>query len=107
MKLINKTTAAAQSKTFNINTFVQGDAAFTKYNFPMHTTFQVTGGTLGATEYVALEYQDGTSWRAANVEGNDGKILDSDNSIVTIYGRMINVRLNKSITSAALGLEVV
>lgn len=107
MKIIPNTTEAAQTISFNINTDVQGEAEFTKFNFPIRTTFQITGGTLGESEYVTLEYLDGATWRVANIGGNAGKILDSNNALATIYGRMKNVRLKKSVTSTAIGVEVV
>jgi hypothetical protein len=66
----------------------------------------VTGGALGAGEYVKLQYHDGTDWRDANIGGNDGKILDENNAVVTVYGRMTSIRLSKSLTSSALGVEV-
>ena len=107
MNLIINTTAGASSTAFNINTFVQGDAEFAGKNYPLHTTFRITGGVLGAAEYVLLEYKDETNWRVANIDGNEGKLLDSDNSVATIYGRMINARLSKTATATALGVEVV
>jgi hypothetical protein len=100
---IAKQTDAAVSSTFSIATDFQNVPA----NNRLSATFRVTGGALGASEYVKLQYHDGTDWRDANVDGNDGKILDEDNAVHTIYGRMTSIRLSKSATSAALGVEVV
>ncbi len=107
-QLIVATTAAAQCTAFDINIDKPvTPAEFAQGNYPQGSTFRITGGTLGADEYVTLEYKDGTNYRAANVDGNDGKILDEDNAVRTVYGRMTDIRLNKSATSSALGVEVV
>jgi hypothetical protein len=106
--LITPQTAAAQSDSLDINIDNKPvtPAAFAQGNYPQGTTFRVTGGALGAGEYVKLQYNDGTDWRDATIEGNDAKILDEDNACATIYGRMTDVRVNKSATSSALGVEV-
>jgi len=70
-------------------------------------TFRIIGAGLGAGEYVKLQYHDGTAWRDANINGNDAKILDEDNSVCTVYGRMIDMRVSKSVTAANIGVEVV
>lgn len=107
--LITATTAAAQSDSIDINIDNKPvtPAAFAQGNYPQGSTFRVTGGALGAGEYVKLQYNDGTDWRDANIEGNAGKILDEDNAVATIYGRMTGIRVSKSATSAALGVEAV
>lgn len=106
--VIEAQTDAAQSERLDINTSRPvTNAAFDDGNFPLNTTFRVTGGALGAGEYVVLKYNDGTDWRTANQEGDDGKILDENNAIHTVYGRMTYCRLEKSATSAALGVEAV
>lgn len=108
-QLITPQTAAAQSDSLDINIDHKPvtPAAFDQGNYPQGTTFRVTGGALGTGEYVKLQYNDGTDWRDANIEGNEGKILDVDNAVATIYGRMTDIRLSKSATSSALGVEVV
>ena len=106
--LITATTAAAQSAAIDINTTRPvTPAAFDQGNYPVGTTFRVTGGALGTDEYVKLQYNDGTDWRDANIGGDDGKILDENNAVKTVYGRMTDVRVNKSVTANALGVEVV
>lgn len=107
--LITNQTAAAQSDSIDINIDHKPvtPAAFDQGNYPQGTTFRVTGGALGSGEYVTLQYHDGTDWRDANIGGNDGKILDADNAVRTIYGRMTSIRVNKSATASALGVEVV
>jgi hypothetical protein len=99
---IAKQTDAAVSSTFSIATDYQNVPA----NNRLQATFRVTGGALGTGEYVKLQYHDGTEWRDANIEGNEGKILDVDNAVATIYGRMTNIRVEKSVTANALGVEV-
>jgi hypothetical protein len=108
-QLITNQTAAAQSGSIDINIDNKPvtPAAFDQGNYPQGTTFRVTGGALGAGEYVTLQYHDGTGWRDATIEGNDAKILDEDNAVATIYGRMTDIRVSKSVTSAALGVEAV
>jgi hypothetical protein len=106
--LITPQTAAAQSDSLDINIDKHvTPAAFAQGNYPQGSTFRITGGALAAGEYVTLEYADGANWRTANIEGNEGKILDEDNACATIYGRMTNIRLNKSVTASELGVEVV
>jgi hypothetical protein len=106
---ITAQTAAAQSASFDINLDNKSltEASISAGNYPLGMTFRVIGGALGAGEYVKLQYHDGTDWRDANIGGNDGKILDADNAVRTIYGRMTSIRVNKSVTSSALGVEVV
>lgn len=107
-QLIINQTAAAQSGSIDINIDNKPvtPAAFDQGNYPQGTTFRVTGGALGAGEYVTLEYADGANWRTATIEGNSGKILDEDNACATIYGRMTGIRVNKSLTASELGVEV-
>lgn len=106
--IIAPQTAAAQSDRFDIDTTRPvTPAAFEQGNFPLGTTFRITGGALGAGEYVVMEYLDGTDWRVANQEGDAGKVLDENNAIHTVYGRMTGMRLNKSGTASALGVEAV
>jgi hypothetical protein len=100
---ITPQTDAADSDTFSINSDNYGGTS----SYRQGATFRVTGGVLGSGEYVKLQYTDGTNWIDAEVEGDEGKVLDADNSIRTIYGRMTNVRLSKSETVAARGVEVV
>jgi hypothetical protein len=99
---IAKQTDAAVSSTFSIATDFQNVPA----NNRLQATFRVIGGALGTDEYVKLQYNDGTSWLDVNIEGNDGKILDENNAVVTVYGRMTSIRLSKSLTSSAIGVEV-
>jgi hypothetical protein len=101
--LLAQQTDEATSSTFTIGTDYQNVPSYSK----LGATLRVTGGALGAGEYVKLQYTDGTNWIDAEVEGDEGKVLDADNSIRTIYGRMTNVRLSKSETVAARGVEVV
>lgn len=104
--LIAAQTAAAQSDTINVNVVKMGTlTGIHGTDLPVGTTLQITGGTLGAGEYVKLRYHDGTDWRDANMDGNDGKVLDENNAVYTVYGRMESVRLEKSITASALGVE--
>jgi hypothetical protein len=106
--LIEAKTGAATSDTIDINMERKGTAgSIAAGNHPVGSTFRVTGGALGSGEYVKLQYSDGTNWIDANIAGDDGKILDEDNSVRAIYGRMTNVRLSKSETAAARGVEVV
>jgi hypothetical protein len=100
---ITPQTDAADSDTFSINSDNYGGTS----PYRQGTTFRVTGGALGSGEYVKLQYSDGTNWIDANIEGNDGKILDEDNAVRTIYGRMTAIRVSKSITASAKGVEVV
>jgi hypothetical protein len=96
-------TDAAVSETFSIATDYENVPA----NRRLPATFRVIGGRLGADEYVKLQYYDGIDWRDAEMGGNEGKILDENNAVRTVYGRMVNCRLSKSVTSSALGVEVV
>jgi len=86
--LISKQTDAAISDSINMI----GDS---RLGYPQ--TFRVTGGALGAGEYVKLQYYDGAAWRDANVNGDDGKILDEDNAMKSVYGHLPNVRVSKSV----------
>jgi hypothetical protein len=105
--LITPQTIAATSDSIDINTTRPvTPAAFDQGNHPLGVTFRVIGGALGTDEYVKLQYHDGTGWRDATIEGNEGKILDEDNACATIYGRMTDIRVNKSLTSSAIGVEV-
>jgi hypothetical protein len=106
--LITNQTAAAQSDSIDINIDNKPvtPAAFAQGNYPQGTTFRVTGGALGSGEYVKLQYHDGAGWRDATIEGNAGKILDEDNAVATIYGRMTDIRVSKSLTASAIGVEV-
>jgi hypothetical protein len=99
---IAKQTDAAVSSTFSIATDYQNVPA----NNRLQATFRVIGGALGTDEYVKLQYHDGTGWRDATIEGNEGKILDEDNAVATIYGRMTDIRVSKSLTASAIGVEV-
>jgi len=106
--LIEKTTEAAVSETISfVLDSPATERAINEGYFPKESTVCVTGGSLGAEEYVKLEYNDGESWVTLNVSGDEGKILDTDNSARTIYGRLVNVRLSKSETSSARGVMVV
>jgi hypothetical protein len=104
--LIAAQTGATQSNTIHINAERPSPVSEKQGSFPGGTTFRVTGGALGAGEYVKLQYHDGTGWRDATIEGNDAKILDENNAVVTVYGRMTSIRLSKSLTSSAIGVEV-
>jgi hypothetical protein len=101
--LITQQLAAANSASINVSSIRFGISKL----FDQKATFRVTGGLLGVGEYVTLEYYDGTNWIVAEMSGNDGKILDENNSVRTVYGRMTNVRVSKSVTAAARGVEVV
>ena len=106
--LITAQTGAANSATIDINLQKPvTQTGFDNGNYTTGATFRVTGGALGAGEYVKLQYSDGTNWIDAEVDGDDAKILDEDNAIRTVYGRMTSVRVSKSATSAARGVEVV
>ena len=106
--LITPQTAAANSEAIDINLQKPvTQTGFDNGNYTLGATFRVTGGALGAGEYVKLRYSDGTNWIDAQMGGNDGKILDEDNAVRTIYGRMTDVRVSKSVTAAARGVEVV
>jgi len=106
--LIAATASAATSAEINFTLEYWGsDTVVEEGYFPLDATFRVTGGELGAGEYVKLQYSDGTNWIDAETAGNEGKILDSDNSVRTLYGRMPSVRVSKSITASARGVEVV
>lgn len=102
-QLISNQTDAANSAKINIAQKISG----TDPRYAFNSTFRITGGTLGVGEYVKLQYHDGTAYRDAIMNGNEGKILDEDNAVVTIYGIMTDMRLSKSITASALGVEVV
>jgi hypothetical protein len=104
--LIAAQTGAAQSNTIHINAERPSPVSEKQGSFPGGTTFRVIGGVLGAGEYVKLQYHDGAGWRDATIEGNAGKILDEDNAVATIYGRMTDIRVNKSLTASELGVEV-
>lgn len=101
--LITAQTGAANSDKFSINS-----GLFNSWS-PFHqtATIRVTGGTLGTDEYVKLQYSDGTNWIDAETDGNDGKILDADNAVKTVYGRLDDVRVQKSATASARGVEVI
>lgn len=101
--LISPTTDAANSSSINISSIRFGISKL----FDQKATFRVTGGLLGTDEYVKLQYYDGTNWINAEMGGNEGNILDEDNSVRTVYGRMTNVRVSKSATAAARGVEVI
>ena len=101
--LIAKQKIAANSGKINVANKRSG----TDTRYDQESTFRITGGTLGAGEYVKLQYYDGTAWRDAVVNANEGKILDSDNSVCTVSGRIINMRVSKSVTAADIGVEVV
>jgi hypothetical protein len=101
--LIAAKKAADHSTLLNIANQIGG----TEQRYGLNSTFRLIGGALGAGEYVQLQYHDGVSWRVANINANQGKILDSDNSICTVYGNMKNMRIYKSITASDIGVEVV
>lgn len=106
-ELISPTLAAAQSTAIDVHMKRKGTAgSAASGDFPMGSTFRVTGGALAAGEYVKLQYNDGTDWRDATIGGTPN-ILDDDNAVATVYGRMTGVRVSKSITAAAIGVEVV
>lgn len=100
--LIEKQKTAADSEKINVTENIIGILP----RYPKDSTFRVIGGVLGAGEYVKLQYHDGSAWRDANIEGNDGKILDENNAVRTIYGRMLRIRVSKSVTAADIGVEV-
>jgi len=101
--LISKQKGAASSDIFNIAEKISG----TDVRYDLTTTFRVIGGVLADAETIKLQYFDGDAWRDANVNGNAGVILDKDNSVKTIYGKMLDIRLTKSITAADIGVEIV
>ena len=103
MILITAQKTAANSTKIN----VAGNRAGTDPRYDTGATFRIIGAGLGAGEYVKLQYHDGTAWRDAEVNGNEAKILDEDNSVCTVYGRMIDMRVSKSVTATDIGLEVV
>jgi len=103
MILIVAKKAAGASSKINIAEIISKTDA----RYALNSTFRLTGGTLSTDEYVQLQYHDGTTWRTANIDGNDGKILDEDTTVCTVYGNMKNMRLYKSITAATIGVEVV
>jgi len=106
--LITPQTGAANSEAIDINLQKPvTQTGFDNGNYTTGCTFRVTGGALGSEEYVKLQYNDGTNWIDAEVDGDDAKILDEDNAVKTVYGRMTSVRVSKSVTSAARGVEVV
>jgi hypothetical protein len=106
--LITAQTDAATSGTIDINVQkpVSGPA-FDQGQYTLGATFRVTGGALGAGETVTLQYHDGSDWRDAVINANAGVILDASNSVRTLYGRMTDIRVSKSATAAARGVEVV
>jgi hypothetical protein len=106
--LITPQTGAATSDAIDIN--VQRpvtQAGFDNGNFTTGTTFRVTGATLGAGEYVTLNYGTTASPIPVNEEGDNGKKLDENNTVCTIYGRLTGVFVTKSVTASAVGVEVV
>ena len=106
--LITPRTAAATSAAIDIN--IQRPihkAVFDQGNFTIGTTFRVTGNELGSGEYVTLNYGTTANPIPANIEGNAGKILDENNTVCTIYGRLTGVFVSKSITDESVGVEVV
>ncbi len=106
--LLAAQTGAATSDAIDINTQkTVTEAAFEQGNYTTGTTFRVTGGELGSGEYVTLNYGTVGSPIPVNIDGNAGKILDEDNTVCTIYGRLTGVFVTKSITASARGVEVV
>lgn len=74
-------------------------------------------GQLGVGEYILLEYYDGYEWQPANMYGNEGKILDENNAVKSLYGNIssfpkssdyykANLRVTKSITATPVGVGV-
>jgi hypothetical protein len=103
MVIIQPTTAAASSDPIDIT-----DKSTKRIpNNTMSSTFRVKGGTLGAGEHVKLQYMDGETARDANANGNQGIILDIDNSVCTVYGSMTDIIVTKTQTAVAIGVEVV
>jgi hypothetical protein len=101
--IIEPTTLAASSNPIDI--IDKSTSRMIRNN--IGSTFRLKGGTLAAGEYVKLQYMDGATPRDAVINGNGGIILDSDNTVCTIFGNMTDVFVTKSITSAAIGVEVV
>jgi hypothetical protein len=99
MILLEKQTAAANSNPTDIAGGTRGAN--------VTSTFRVIGGVLGSGEFVQLQYFDGTAYRVANSAGDAGKILDENNAVRTVYGRMTDIRVAKSVTAAEIGVEVV
>jgi hypothetical protein len=101
--LIEKTTAAANSERISIARTRPGKSPRHEKN----STIRIIGNDLGADEYVKLQYYDGSTWKDAKINGNDSIILDEDNNVCTIYGRMVDMRVSKSETASATGVEIV
>ena len=100
--IIEKQTAAANSGNFSIATTRPGKT--TRYH--EGATFRIIGDDLGSGECVKLQYNDGTTWKDAKVDGNE-MILSEDTNEATIYGRMVNIRVSKSETTGSIGVEIV
>ena len=106
--LLTPQTAAATSSAIDIN--VQKpvtDAAFAQGNYTTGTTFRVTGSKLGSGEYVTLNYGTPANPILVNEGGDEGKKLDEDNTVCTVYGRLTGVFVTKSVTASDVGVEVV
>jgi len=106
--LLTPQTAAATSAAIDIN--VQKpvtDAAFAQGNYTTGTTFRVTGAKLGSGEYVTLNYNTPANPILVNEGGDEGKKLDEDNTVCTVYGRLTGVFVTKSVTASDVGVEVV
>ena len=106
--LLTPQTAAATSSAIDIN--VQKpvtDAAFAQGNYTTGTTFRLTGAKLGSGEYVELWYTTLSNPILVNEEGDEGKKLDEDNTVCTVYGRLTGVFVTKSVTASDVGVEVV
>ena len=101
--LIPHQTTAANSLSLT----VASDAFAAIPPMKQEVTLGLVGGTLGDDEFVKLQYYDGDTWRDAITNGNAGVILDKDNTICTLYGRMINVRISKSVTVGAIGVRII
>ena len=100
--LITPQKAAANSSSIT----VADNRSGTQERYDQYSTFRVIG-ILGTDEYVKLQYYDGTTWRDAVINANEAKILDEDNSVCSVYGRMSDMRVSKSITTTNVGVEII
>jgi hypothetical protein len=98
---------------------IQADSGIVQ-GFNEHSILPITFfviGILGEGEYILLEYFDGYDWQVANMFGNEGKILDVNNAVKSIYASLStfskssdyyksNLRVTKSVTSTPVGVGV-
>lgn len=95
VQIIDEATDAANSAKIEVLGYGPGKAS-------VPIVLYVTGGVLGASETVTLQYHDGTDYRDATQDGS-AVVLDEDNAWKVI-NTPSNFRVQKTSTASALGV---